>query len=127
MAPEPKDSVDYFAQQKAKTSIALDDCGIGHDVDIRLSEQFKVIGEFFGKAQSYASGQATYSQITNVPCGILSHEQANAAHAIKSGVIRAMGELLEWSIDDAIEFAADILEDSNAHSEAAQVRGMKGG
>lgn len=91
-----------------------------------IAAQNTEIEEFLSKLRTYATGQAAYNLGTNVPKGILTAEQATASHAIKSGVVHAIGELIGWSVDDAIDFAANILEDSNAHDEAASVRAMEG-
>ena len=68
-----------------------------------------------------AMSQFDYSVRENVPRGILPVEQI-AGHAINHGVVSAMSQRNQWGIEPSIEFAADVLEDVNAHTEAAMLR-----
>ena len=68
-----------------------------------------------------AMAQFDYSVRENVPRGILPVEQI-AGHAINHGVVSAMSQRNQWGIEPTIEFAADCLEDVNAHTEAAMLR-----
>ncbi len=105
---------------------ALDQCGIGHDLNARFNESAELITKFCASLQRRAMQQALYDLTTNVPCGILTRAQANGEHALKCAIAGAVGEFVQWGISEALEVAADIAEDVNAHSEAAQIRAMIG-
>ena len=62
--------------------------------------------------------QSIYNELTNRPCGI---EHQNA---LRMGIVHAIGAYLKWDVIDALEIAADIAEDVNAHAEAKAIREM---
>ena len=66
-------------------------------------------------------GQLTYDIYTNVPTETLTRLEV-VDHAVKSGTVSALGELLHWDIDQTLAFCADLLDDVNAHAEAKTVR-----
>jgi hypothetical protein len=65
--------------------------------------------------------QLLYNITENIPRGIIKADEASD-HAINSGLVSALGKHLQWDVYGAMELAADILEDVNAHSEAAKIR-----
>ncbi|MDE2105878.1 MAG: hypothetical protein KGL39_52130 [Patescibacteria group bacterium] len=71
--------------------------------------------------------QYEYDCTKNVECGVTTLAEAQTGeNAIKCGLVSAVGHLVKWSVEDAIEIAADILEDVNAHPEAAELRAKIG-
>jgi hypothetical protein len=62
--------------------------------------------------------QAIYNELTNKPCGIEHRD------ALRMGIVTAIGALVKWDVIDALELAADIAEDVNAHGEARAIREM---
>ena len=97
---------------------ALNECGVGEDLDKRLNEANEQLADFCAQLQKSVMRQAIYNELTNKPCGI---EHRNA---LRMGLVSAIGNLLKWDVIDALELAADIAEDVNAHSEAAAIRNM---
>ena len=112
-----------YKTAKTRVDIALDESGIGHDVQERVSEDMKRVAEYMGYLQKSIVSQLMHNHFTNNPCGILKGRHF-ADHAIKQGTVSAIGHFLEWNISPAIEFAADICEEVNAHDEAATIRAM---
>jgi len=113
-----------FSTAYTAVSNALDSCGIGHDLQTRFNAATDAITAFCCDLQRRATNQLLYDLTTNVPCGILDHEQATGPHAIRAAIAGAVGSLVKWDITEALEIAADIAEDVNAHSEAAQIRAI---
>lgn len=68
-----------------------------------------------------ANKQFTYNEERNIPQGIIA-VQDSIRVAINHGVISALSARHRWAHDSTIELAADLLEDVNAHAEAAQLR-----
>lgn len=97
---------------------ALNECGVGQDLDMRLREQYEALADFIANLTKSVMGQAIYNELTNKPCGI---EHRNA---LRMGIVSAIGSLIKWDVIEALELAADIAEDVNAHGEAAQIRAM---
>lgn len=106
-----------------EVATALDSCGIGSDVNKRFSHINKVTSEFCAELQRKIISQAFYDLMNNVPTGTISSDEVDSGeHAIKSGISSAIGAYVKWDINRAMEIAASILEDVNAHSEAQMLR-----
>ena len=85
------------------------------------------IEKFLATVRERIYSQHEYDCTKNVESGIMTAaEAATGDNAIKSGLVSAIGGLVEWSVDGAIEIAADILEDVNAHTEATELRAKIG-
>jgi hypothetical protein len=97
---------------------ALNECGVGENLGERLNETNDQLADFCANLQKNVIRQAIYNELTNKPCGI---EHRNA---LRMGIVSAIGNLIKWDVIDALELAADIAEDVNAHSEAAAIREM---
>jgi hypothetical protein len=68
-----------------------------------------------------AMSQFEYNVNTNLPLEILTVDQL-ATHAVNCGLVSAISARHHFGIEPTIELAADLLEDVNAHSEAALLR-----
>lgn len=84
------------------------------------------LNDLLAGIRAKAVAQFAYNVETNVPADIIAPDAA-VEHAIRQGVVSAMSAFHHFDIDAAVNFAADILEDVNAHTESAQVRGLVGG
>lgn len=80
-------------------------------------------GELVAKITEKIISQLSYNIMNNVPLGIVSEKEC-VNHAIKTGLVSAIGNHVQWDIVEALELCADILEDVNAHKEAGFVRKM---
>lgn len=70
-----------------------------------------------------ATSQAMYDNFTNVPAGIIQPSEVGP-ESLRRALPGALGTYLEWDVIDALQLAADILEDVNAHDECAKVLAM---
>lgn len=113
-----------FNQLRCKAQNHLDESGIGHDVDDRLNAVVEQVESFCSTLRISIMRQAIYTLLTNVPTGVMTRAEATPEHAIKSGLVNAIGKLVKWNTADALDLAADIAEDVNAHAEAAEIRRM---
>ncbi len=111
-------NADTFTTNRNAVLNALNECGVGENLDKRLNELQDELAQFLADVQKRVMAQGIYNELTNKPCGI---EGGNALHM---GLVGAIGGLLKWSVTDALEFAADIAEDVNAHDEAKAIREM---
>lgn len=68
--------------------------------------------------------QYDYNVETNVPAGRLSEEEA-APNAMRSGLVGAITEMCKWSVGEATDLCADIMEDVNDSETAAYLRGLE--
>lgn len=109
---------DTFTTNRNNVLNALNECGVGEDLDKRLNDLNEKLADFCASLQKSVMGQAIYNELTNKPCGIEHHD------ALRMGLVSAIGALVQWDVIDALELAADIAEDVNAHSEARQIRDM---
>lgn len=109
---------DTFTTNRNAVRNALNECGVGEDLYERLSKTNDELADFCAQLQKSVMRQAVYNELTNRPCGI---EYPNA---LRSGLVSAIGNLIKWDAVEALELAADIAEDVNAHSEAAAIRNM---
>lgn len=107
-----------FQTNRNAVKNALNECGVGEDLDVRLNKANEELADFCTNLQKSVSRQAVYNELTNRPCGI---EHRNA---LRMGLVSAIGNLVQWDVIEALELAADIAEDVNAHSEAAKIREM---
>lgn len=108
----------------SEVEAALDQSGIGHDIVDRLHKHHEEIGNWAGALVRRASNQAAYDLIRNVPAGIMSRAEATPERAVHVGLVGTCGAFVKWDPAKALELCADILEDVNAHQEAAAVRKM---
>lgn len=92
---------------------ALNECGVGENLSERLNKTSDDLADFCANLQKSVTRQSIYNELTNRPCGIEHRD------ALRMGLVSAIGNLLKWDVIDALELAADIAEDVNAHSEAA--------
>jgi hypothetical protein len=84
-----------------------------------------LISAFCADLEKRAISQLRYDLESNVQFGILTPEEAlQGSHALKIGIVGAISSLVSFDICAALEFAADIAENVNAHREAAQIRAM---
>jgi hypothetical protein len=89
------------------------------------SAALTAITVFCTDLEKRAVAQLQYDLETNVPRGILTpQEAADGSHAIRCAIASAIGSFVHYDIYGALEIAADIAEDVNAHPEAAQIRAM---
>jgi hypothetical protein len=107
-----------FATRRNTVLNALNACGVGENLGERLNETSEQLAEFCASLQRNVTRQAVYNELTNKPCGIEHRD------ALRMGIVSAIGALVKWDVIDALELAADIAEDVNAHSEAAAIRAM---
>lgn len=118
---------EHAANYQAKKAIrdnALDQAGIGRDIDSRMNLHSKAIAEFIGEVTAKCFSQSHHDLLVNVPTGTTSHWEATGEAAIRRAIPGICGAFVKWDINAAIELAADILDDVNAHGEAQKVRAM---
>lgn len=83
------------------------------------------ITAFCADLQKRAISQLQYDLESNVQFGVLTAaEAAEGSHALRLAIVSAVGSFVHYDIYGALEIAADIAEDVNAHPEAAQIRQM---
>ncbi len=111
-------SAETFQTNRNAVRNALNECGVGEDLDVRLNKANEEFADFCAALQKSVSRQAIYNELTNKPCGI---EHRNA---LRMGLVSAIGALIQWDIIEALEVCGDIAEDVNAHAEAAKIREM---
>jgi hypothetical protein len=104
--------------------------GLG-DITQRMHDATARASRFIGLASNRIFTQLTYDFLINQPSGITEteyreHEQEKAAkRAVLTGIVSALGQYIEWGPDAALDLAAAILDDVNAHDQADKVRKMK--
>lgn len=111
-----------YNEKRQEIEEALDACGIGRDVQERFRAAEAEISAFLASVSEKIHGNLVHNLLANKPHGIRIEGSA-AENAIKSGTISALSALIKWDIGAAEELAGDMLEDVNAHPEAALVRG----
>lgn len=109
---------DTFTNDRNAVLNALNECGVGEDLGERLNKTNDALAEFCANLQKSVIRQSIYNELTNRPCGIEHRD------ALRMGLVSAIGALIQWDVIDALELAADITEDVNAHTEAAAIRDM---
>jgi hypothetical protein len=109
---------DTFTRDHNAVRNALNECGVGEDLAQRLNAINESLADFCASLQKHVIQQATYNELTNKPCGIEHRD------ALRMGLVSAIGALVKWDITKALELAADIAEDVNAHAEAKAIRQM---
>lgn len=109
---------------RAKVETALVSCGIHLDTGTRIGAVAELASDLGGKIVAKAVGQATYDHLTNIPAGIVDGASYKPVDSLRRALPHALGTYLKWDVGDAIELAADILEDVNAHRECALVRSL---
>ena len=118
-------AISAYAERHANVLNKLNEAGIGEDFAERYGVQLGEIGAFCADAQARITRQALYNMTINVPCGVMRHADCTARAAILRALPGVCGEFVAWDISDALDLAADILDDVNAHSEAEALRRMK--
>lgn len=98
----------------------LESMGIRNSSEI-FREESKKIGAFAADFTKNAIEQLSYDVLTNLPTGILNRSTIKN-HALNSAIVSAISSMLKWDITETMEFCADLLEDVNAHTEAAEMR-----
>lgn len=106
-----------YSQKNTIRNNALDACGIGHDVDDKFSEGAKRIADILAKISERMHAQLAYNLLTNIPCGV-ELNQAPIEHAVRSGLVSAIGSDIGWDVEEARMIAAEILQDVNDHPTA---------
>ena len=107
-----------FQTDRNRVLNALNECGVGENLDANLNQSACEVAEFCSRLTTNVMRQAVYNELTNRPCGI---EHRNA---LRMGLVSSIGAFLKWDVIDALELAADIAEDVNAHTEAKAIREM---
>lgn len=109
-----------YAAGKASVEAKLNELGTSSAV---MSEQINAaIVQATAFAGDVIARTALYDQLVNIPCGVHSRAWYKPESAFKRALAGACGAAVKWDINQALELAADILEDVNAHGEAAKVR-----
>lgn len=122
----PNARLEAFATRKAHVENALNSMGTSSEViEGNVRESVQVAAAFAGDVVSRTAGQAMHNQLTNIPCGIMRSMDVSANTALRQALPGAIGALVEWNIGEALKLCAGILEDVNAHDEAAQVLAMR--
>ena len=109
-----------FQSKHTKRDNALDDCGIGHNVEETFQEGTSQIADLAAMVTKKCQGQLTYNLLTNAPCSV-EMESGPIKHAIVNGLVSACGRFCNFDIAAARNLAAMILQDVNDHAEAAKL------
>lgn len=123
--PKGRNKMDTKAKI-SRTHAALDECGIGHDIDDKLRGALRALDLFLESQRVKIRDQILHLYLVNIPAGIIERSTTTGADSIGRALPGICGAFLRWDVGAAIELAADILEDVNAHDEARQVRAMAG-
>lgn len=75
------------------------------------------LGLLIGEIQTAVNQQFDYNLTENLDRNFLKLEEC-ADHAIKNGLVSAIGDLVKWDIEETVKFAVDVLSNSNCHAEA---------
>lgn len=114
-----------YAAKKARVDAGFQEAGIDRErVRQSLGDAMKIAGEFCANITEKTAGQSLYDETVNIPCGILRASEPTASHAFETALVSSIGQHVRWDINKALELCGDILEDVNAHGEAAKVRAM---
>lgn len=120
-------TVTEYGTRRAAVENALNSVGTsGHLIAQHLRDTTAAAASFCGQVHARTVEQATHDLLTNIPCGILRDNEATPQRALLTALVSAIGSELSWDIPAALELCADILDDVNAHDEAAAVRAMAG-
>lgn len=116
-----------YAGQRAKVDSALLAVGINRRTAAdNIDKASKIAADLGASIVAKCIRQAVYDNYTNVPEGIINASDYAPSESVMRGLPGAIGTFLEWDVTAALELCADILEDVNAHDEAAKVRAMMG-
>lgn len=75
--------------------------------------------------QKACNNQFKYDLENNIPNKIAGVTFDNAAeHALESGLVHAIGQMIKWDTDKATKFAHHVLEDNNVHDVAGMIAGF---
>lgn len=121
-ATELNARAEAYRKAKQKRDNALDSCGIGHDVQDRLRNSTKRIAEVGALFTTKAIGQLNHDALTNTCDGSVSTLDITGERQVRMALASTAAEVCRWGIEDCMEMAAKILEDANAHPEAAEIR-----
>jgi hypothetical protein len=114
-----------YKELKLARDVALDSCGIGHDIETRLKEGNKAISEIAACFFQGATTQLNYNLLTNKPLGRTLKPDA-VSHAIQTGLINTISTFIKWDISSARIMASQLLEDVNDHELAAKLFNIAG-
>lgn len=109
-----------FQSKHTKRDIALDGCGIGHNVEENFREGSSQIADLAAMVAKKCQDQITYNLLTNAPCSV-EMESGPIKHALVNGLASACGKFCNWDIAAARNLAAMILQEVNDHKEAAKL------
>jgi hypothetical protein len=109
-----------YNQKMTVRNNALDACGLGHDVEAQFNEGAKRIAAILAKISERMNAQLAYNLLTNIPCGV-DLDGAPIEHAVRSGLVSAIGADIGWDVEAARTIAAEILQDVNDHDTAAKL------
>lgn len=88
---------------------------------LKLAAQFKLeLDRLIEQIAERANSQFTYNLNTNIPAGILEPSEI-VKNAVERGIISAVSSRNEFCIEPTLQFAGELLEDVNAHREAAEL------
>jgi hypothetical protein len=111
-----------YGKKYAERNIGLDAAGIGHDIESQLAAGAEKITAVLAAMSTRMHQQMNYDLLTNVPCGVMQHDEVcDAKHAIRVGIVMAAGCLVGYDIYDARRLCAQILEDVNDSHGAAMM------
>lgn len=106
----------------AKVDSALKAVGLDLNVYSRIGQQIHTINARVSALASAAGQQAAYNLLVNVPTGVLTPEAATVDHALRSALAGFCGRMCNHTPAAAMALCADIMEQVNAHDEAALLR-----
>ena len=123
----PSEASQHYQTKRAEVETLFNTIGTSREnFSKQIREAVELASKFSADLAAKTAGQAVHDQITNLPCGIYHRSQYSPRKAFLSALAGACGRAVGFGTDDALELAADILEDVNAHAECAQVRAMMG-
>ena len=117
---KPSELLQQVALKNSELRTKMEEIGVADDL---LRIESEKIGKFIGNLSEKCFNQLTYDVYTNVPTGVLTRDEVSG-NALKSGIVSALGNLLDWDIDATLKFCADLCDDVNAHEEAGMLRAL---
>ncbi len=79
------------------------------------------LDSFLKNVREKSEAQFEYNLKVNIPQKII-EEKDCVQHALDIGIVSAISQMNSWDINKAIEFSANLLEDSNCHEECKVLR-----
>lgn len=90
-----------------------------HEQSARLNHDFATsLNALLVEIRGRAVNAFNHDMERNVPAGTVTPDEV-VEHAIRAGLVSAMSAFHHFGIEPSIQLAAEILEDVNAHREAA--------